>query len=70
MIIETTNDALVSIGDRVVREMAGDDDELGDKVYFNDDNRARVTAEIGEYLADTRDDVEIVEDERDTDNSE
>jgi len=67
MIIETENDALAAIGDRAVRKLTAEDDEdLGGPVEFNDENRARVPAEVGEFLADSREGVFIAKDERES----
>lgn len=62
MILETTRGAATRIASDDVVERND-----GDPVEFGDDGRARVNAELGEYLADTRDGVEIAKDERNTD---
>jgi hypothetical protein len=59
MIIETDNDDLAAVGDTEVRRRND-----GNPVTFGDDNTARVRAEVGEYLAEHRPDITIVDDER------
>jgi len=64
MIIETENDALVAIGDAEVRQHND-----GEPVEFGDENRARVSADLGELLTEIRNDVTIAKDERATDDT-
>ena len=59
MIIETENDALAEVGDERVRDLND-----GEAVEFNDEGRARVPAEVGEYIAESREGVRIAKDER------
>jgi hypothetical protein len=59
MIIETDNDDLAAIGDTEVRRRND-----GNPVTFGDDTTVRVRAAVGEYLAEHRADITIVDDER------
>lgn len=62
MIIETTNDALAAIGDAAVRERND-----GEPVEFDENNRARVEADLGEFLVEGRESLSVYRDERDSD---
>ncbi|QPL12241.1 hypothetical protein HrrHc1_100 [Halorubrum phage Hardycor1] len=63
MIVENENTATRRIASDDVLDAFESDPR---PVEFDEDGRARVPAEVGEYLAETRDTIAVAVDERDT----